>query len=411
VLKKSAATPDGPDHRAPSRLRGVLLVVGIMLLAANLRPALTSVAPLIGQIRADTGMSNGVAGLLTTLPLVAFGALSSAAPGLARRFGMGHALLASMLLLAAGILLRSAGAVWALFLGTAVLGAAIVVGNVLLPGLVKREFPGRAGLMTSVYSTAMGISAALAAGASVPVARLTGVGWRGALALWALPAFLTAVAWLSQLRRGDRPANTSTRSPGVGGLWRSALAWQVTLFMGLQSLAYYVTLTWLPEILREEGLSAARAGWLLALAQAVAIVTMFLGPVLAGRTPSQRGVVTVAVGLSGAGILGLLVAGSTASILWVVLLGLGQGACFSLALTFFALRAPDPQHAAALSGMAQSVGYLLAAAGPSLFGVLRDATHAWTVPLALLLAITACLLIAGLGAARDAHVASPEDTR
>ena len=190
-------------------------------------------------------------------------------------------------------------------------------------------------------------------------------------------------------------------------MWRSALAWQVTLFMGLQSLAYYVTLTWLPEILREDGMNAARAGWMLGITQAVAIVTIFFAPVIAGRRPSQKGVVVAAVSLSGAGTLGLLVAGSTASILWVVLLGLGQGACFSLALTFFALRAPDSEHAAALSGMAQTFGYLLAAAGPSLFGVLRDATHAWTVPLALLVAITACLLIAGLGAARDAYVATP----
>ena len=386
-------------------------MLGFVLLAANLRPALTSVAPLIGLIRTDTGISNGVAGLLTALPLLTFGVLSPIAPRLAHRFGMERVLLASMLVLAVGILLRSAGAVPALFLGTVLLGASIAVGNVLLPSIVKREFPERAGLTTSMYSTAMGISAALAAGASVPLAKLAGVGWRGALALWALPAFLTAVAWLPQLRRSDRPANTSTRGSGVGGLWRSALAWQVTLFMGLQSLAYYVTLTWLPEILIDEGISAARAGWMLALAQAVAIVTMFLGPVLAGRRPSQRGIVAVAAGLSGAGTLGLLVAGSTLSVLWVVLLGLGQGACFSLALTFFALRAPDPQHAAALSGMAQSVGYLLAASGPSLFGVLRDATHAWTVPLALLLAITVCLLIAGLGAARDAQVAAPEDTK
>jgi MFS transporter, CP family, cyanate transporter len=397
-------------HRGGSRLQGVLLVSGIVLLAANLRPALTSVAPLIGEIRTDTGISNGVAGLLTTLPLLAFGVLSPVVPWLARRFGMERLLLASLLVLAAGILLRSAG-VAALFLGTAVLGAAITVGNVLLPGLVKRNFPGRAGLMTSVYSTAMGISAALAAGASVPVASLTGMGWRGALAIWALPAFLAAVAWLPQLRRGDRPADASAPSFGIGGLRRSPLAWQVTLFMGLQSLAYYVTLAWLPEILIEEGMSAGRAGWMLALAQAVAIVTMFLAPVLAGRRPSQRGVVVASVGLSCAGTLGLLVSGSAGSILWVVLLGLGQGACFSLALTFFALRAPDSQHAAALSGMAQSVGYLLAAGGPFLFGVLRDATHAWTVPLALLFAITVCLLLAGLGAARDAHVAAlPEDT-
>jgi MFS transporter, CP family, cyanate transporter len=401
-------TPSRTDDRGPSRrVRGVLLVVGIVLVAANLRPALTSVAPLISQIRTDTGISNGVAGLLTTLPLLAFGLLSPVAPRLARRFGMEHALLASLLLLAAGILLRSAGAVAALFLGTAVLGAAIVVGNVLLPSLVKREFPERAGLMTSVYSTALGISAALAAGVSVPVAQLTGMGWRGSLALWALPAFLAAVASIPQLRRSDHRVDTSAQTSGVSGLWRSVLAWQVTLFMGLQSLAYYVTLTWLPEILGEEGMSAALAGWMLALSQVVAIVTMFLAPVIAGRRPSQQGVVVAAVALSGTGTLGLLIAGSTISALWVVLLGLGQGACFSLALTFFALRAPDPAHAAALSGMAQSVGYLLAAAGPFLFGVLRDATHAWKVPLVLLLAITVCLLIAGLGAARDAHVAAP----
>jgi MFS transporter, CP family, cyanate transporter len=320
---------------------------------------------------------------------------------------MGRTLLVSLLVLAAGILLRSAGTVAVLFLGTAVLGAAIAAGNVLLPGLVKREFPECVGLMTSAYSAALAISATLAAGVSVPIMHLTGVGWRGSLALWALPALVAVIAWMPQIRdnrSADAPAQTSR---GVNGLWRSPLAWQVTLFMGLQSLAYYVTLTWLPEILREEGMSAARAGWMLALAQAVGIVSMFLAPVIAGRRPSQRGVIVAVVTLAGAGALGLLVAGGTAAILWVVLLGLGQGACFSLALTFFALRAPDSQHAAALSGMAQSVGYLLAAAGPFLFGVLRDATHAWKVPLALLLAVTVCLLITGLGAARDARVTAP----
>jgi MFS transporter, CP family, cyanate transporter len=408
MTKRASATAES-GH---SRLRSFLLMLGIVLLAANLRPALTGVPPLIGQIRADTGISNGVAGLLTTLPLLAFGLLSPIAPRVARRFGMERVLLASLLVLAAGILLRWAGAVAALFLGTVVLGAAIAVANVLLPSLVKREFPGHAGLMTSVYSTSLGISAALAAGVSVPLAQLAGIGWRGALAVWAIPALLACVAWLPQRGRIDRPADPSARSsPGVRDLWRSPLAWQVTLFMGLQSLAYYVTLTWLPEILQAEGMGAARAGWMLGLSQAVAIVTMFLAPMIAERRPSQRGVVGVAVGMSGVGALGLLVAGSTASTLWVVLLGLGQGASFSLALTFFALRAPDAGHAAALSGMAQSVGYLLAAGGPFLFGVLRDVTGAWKVPLALLLTVTICLLIAGIGAARDAHVgaSAPEE--
>ncbi len=394
--------------RGPSRTQQALLVLGFVLLAANLRPALTSVAPLIGQIRMDTGISNGVAGLLTGLPLLAFGLLSSIAPRLARRFGMERVLLASMLVLAAGIVLRSEGTVTALFLGTAVLGAAIALGNVLLPGLVKHEFPERAGLMTSVYVTAMAISAAIATGASFPIAGQAGIGWRGSLALWALLALVAAVAWFPKVR-GPDPANASTGTyRRVTGLWRSPLAWQVTLFMGLQALAYYVTLTWLPEILQEEGgMSAAQAGWMLALAQVVVIPSMFLAPVLADRRPSQYGVVVAAVTLTGAGTLGLLVAAGTATALWVVLLGLGQGACFSLALTLFALRAPDPEHAAALSGMAQSVGYLLAAVGPFVFGVLRDATHSWTVPLALLLAVVVSLLVTGLGAARDAHVAEP----
>ena len=406
-------TSQGAGRPGPSRFRVVLVVSAILLLAANLRPALTSVAPLIGQIRTDAGLSNGVAGLLTTLPLLAFGVLSPVAPRLARRFGLERVLLASLLVLAVGILLRSAGAVVTLFLGSAALGAAIAVGNVLLPGLIKRDFPGRAGLMTSVYSTALAISATLAAGVSFPIAQQAGIGWRGSLALWAVPALVAALAWVPQLRDNRQDA-ASVRTPiGVAGLWRSALAWQVTLFMGLQSLAYYVTLTWLPEILREGGMSASRAGWMLALAQAVAIVSMFLAPVIAGRRPSQHGVVAVSAALNGAGVLGLLVAPATAGVLWIVLLGLGQGACFSLALTFFALRASDPEHSAALSGMAQSVGYLFAAFGPSLFGLLRDATHAWKVPLILLFVVVVGILISGLGAARDAQVGQPtgENTR
>ena len=404
MTKKAPATATS-GLRLSSRIRGLLLVLAIVLLAANLRPALTSVAPLIGQIRTDTGVSNGVAGLLTGLPLLAFAVLSPIAPRLARRFDMERVLLASLLVLAVGILLRSAGVVAALFLGTAILGAAIAVGNVLLPSLVKREFPERTGLMTSTYTTALAVSAAIAAGASFPIAYQVDIGWRGSLALWALLALVAAVAWFPQIRSAD-PANASTgTSRGVTGLWGSVLAWQVTLFMGLQSLGYYVVLTWLPEILQEEvGVSASQAGWMLALAQVVVIPAMFIAPVLADRRPSQYSVVVVAVTLTGVGTLGLLVAASTATVLWIVLLGLGQGACFSLALTFFALRAPDSEHAAALSGMAQSIGYLLAAGGPFLFGLLRDVTHAWTVPLTLLVAVTVCLLITGLGAARDAHV-------
>ncbi|HEV2743832.1 MAG TPA: MFS transporter [Rubrobacter sp.] len=401
-------TTDADGRR--DRVRRALVLVAIVLLAANLRPAITSVAPLIERIRADAGVSNGVAGLLTALPLLAFAALSPLAPRLARHFGAERVLIGSMLVLCAGILLRSSGTGAAtLFAGTAVLGAAIAAGNVLLPGLVKEKFSGRIGAATGVYTVAMGTSAAIAAGASVPLTRLLGPGWQASLALWAAPALLAAVAWAPLLGRGGRNPETQgqARASPAAGLWRSPLAWQVTAFMGLQSLGYYATLTWLPEILREGGTSAEAAGWLLALSQAVAIPAMFVAPVAAGRSTSQRGVVAVAVALIGAGVLGLLLFGAAGGILWVTLLGLGQGACFSLALTLFALRAADPDQAAALSGMAQSFGYLLAALGPTVFGVLRDATGSWTLPLALLLVITACLLAAGLGAGRDARVGLP----
>lgn len=401
-------TTDADGRR--DRVRRALVLVAIVLLAANLRPAITSVAPLIERIRADAGVSNGVAGLLTALPLLAFAALSPLAPRLARHFGAERVLIGSMLVLCAGILLRSSGTGAAtLFAGTAVLGAAIAAGNVLLPGLVKEKFSGRIGAATGAYTVAMGTSAAIAAGASVPLTRLLGPGWQAPLALWAAPALLAAVAWAPLLGRGGRNPETQgqARASPAAGLWRSPLAWQVTAFMGLQSLGYYATLTWLPEILREGGTSAEAAGWLLALSQAVAIPAMFVAPVAAGRSTSQRGVVAVAVALIGAGVLGLLLFGAAGGILWVTLLGLGQGACFSLALTLFALRAADPDQAAALSGMAQSFGYLLAALGPTVFGVLRDATGSWTLPLALLLVITACLLAAGLGAGRDARVGPP----
>jgi MFS transporter, CP family, cyanate transporter len=240
---------------------------------------------------------------------------------------MERVLLASMLVLAAGILLRSAGAAPALFLGTAVLGAGIAIGNVLLPGLVKREFPERVGLMTSTYSTVLAVSAAIAAGASFPVAGQVGLGWQEALALWAILAFVAAAAWLPQVRYARRANASPAVTQGVSGPWRSALAWQVTLFMGLQSLGYYVALTWLPQILQEEAdMTDARAGWMLALAQVVGIASMFFAPVLAGRSPSHHGVVLAAVTLTGAGALGLLVAAEIATVLWVVLLGLGQGA-------------------------------------------------------------------------------------
>jgi MFS transporter, CP family, cyanate transporter len=387
-----------------------------VLAGANLRAALTAVGPLVGEIRADTGISGGGAGLLTTLPLICFGAFSLLAPVLARGIGTRRALTGGLILLAAGIALRSAPPVAALFAGTVVLGLAIAIENVLLPSLVKREFPAHTGLLMGIYITVMNFGAALGSGVSVPLALQAGFGWRGALGIWAPLALVAVVAWLPLLR-GDTPASASAasaedagRGSASGGLWKSPLAWQVTLFMGLQSFVFYASIAWLPEVLRGYGLSAAQAGWMVSFMQFVGIPAALFAPILAGRRPSQRGYLAASAVLSGAGILGLLIpggAGGAATVLWVSLLGIGQGAAISLALTLFALRTADAKEAAALSGMAQSVGYLLAATSPFLFGVLHDLTRSWSLPLALLFAVAVGMLLVGVMAGRDAYV-TPE---
>ena len=401
--------------RSPSIRTGAragLLAASILLLASNLRAALTSVGPLVGEIHADTGISHGLAGLVTTLPLLAFSAMSSQAPRLARRYGVERTLLASMVVLTAGILARSSGPVAALFGGTVLVGLAIAAGNVLLPGLVKRDFPARTGWMTGLYSGAMGVLAALAVAVAVPLADGLGLGWRGSLACWAAPAAVAAIVWVPMARRPEAPGPRPSGSPdpevpreGRRSLWRSGLAWQVTLYMGLQSLVFYSAITWLAEILRDRGLSASAAGWLVSVAQFASLLTSLIAPPLATRRRSQRSYTTVSALLSVAGFGGLLFAGRSLLPLWCVLIGLGQGAMFSLALTMFALRAPDARGAAELSGMAQTIGYLLAASGPTALGLVHDLTGAWTIPIASLAATAAAILIAGLFAGRDALVA------
>ncbi|ASS74653.1 MFS transporter [Tumebacillus algifaecis] len=388
-----------------SKKVGLLLILGIVFIAANLRGAITGVGPLIGAIRADTGLSNTIAGLLTTLPLLAFAALSPLAPKIARRIGTENTLFAGIALLAAGIILRSVPSVAALFVGTALIGFAIAIGNVLLPSLIKRDFQHRVGLMTGLYTLAMCAFASLGSGLSVPLSEGLELGWRLSLMCWALLAIVALFIWYPQVRPLPTDATEPSRStPRDTRLFKSALAWQVTLFMGLQSFAFFAAVAWLPELLHSRGISETTAGWMVSLMQLVSLPATFFVPVLAGRRKSQRGLVTAMVTVFFIGYGGLLWAGNSLLMLWILLLGLGQGASISLALTFLALRAPNARVAADLSGMAQSVGYLLAACGPFLFGFLHDLTHAWTASLLVLLLSNVALLGAGLGAARDQKV-------
>lgn len=378
--------------------QSILLIAGIILIAINLRPALASVGPLINSIRAATGLSSAMIGFLTTLPLLAFGFISILTPVFTQKFGMEVTLAAALVMIAAGILLRIIPLYVALFGGTLILGIGIAFGNVLLPALIKRDFPEHTGIMTSVYSGALIIGAAIAAGVTVPLANQ--IGWRWALAAWALPAVLAFFVWLPQLRHKTRPKHSRKLSQSIKHLGGNVLAWQTALYLGLQSLTFYVILAWLPDLLQSRGLSPAYAGWMLSLSQFTGFIGGLLLPFWAEKLDDQRLPVTVLIVLETVGLIGVLSVSTQMTALWVGLLGFSLSGNYSLGLLFLVLRTSDSESAAELSGMAQSVGYLLAATGPVLFGLLHDVTHSWQIPLLTLFGVVLCKLLAGLGAAR-----------
>ncbi|TCP54454.1 CP family cyanate transporter-like MFS transporter [Tumebacillus sp. BK434] len=393
------------DSNATIQKNSMLLLFGIILIASNLRGAITAVGPLVGEIRIDTGLSNTFAGMLTTLPLLAFAAISPLAPKIARRFGTENTLFGGLLLLAAGILLRSAPSAGALIGGTMLIGFAIAVGNVLLPSLIKRDYAHRVGKITGLYTLAMCGFASLGSGLSVPLSEGLGLGWQLSLMSWALLAVLGILLWYPQVR--PLPVSTEREQAAEQvnrSLWKSPLAWQVTLFMGLQSFGFFAAVSWLPELLHSRGLSPAAAGWMVSFMQIIGLPATFFVPVLAGRRPSQRRLVLALASVFFIGYAGLFWESATFVWLWVLLLGIGQGGSISLALTFLALRAQTPRAAAELSGMSQSLGYLLAASGPFLFGWLHDLTGGWTASLLVLVLSNVGLLAAGLGAGRDKKV-------
>src|SRR4051794_798061 len=323
------------------------------------------------------------------------------APRVARRIGTEGAVAVLALTIVAGILLRLIPGIRALFAGTLVAGLGIALGNVLVPSLIKRDFPARqVGLMTGGYTMAISGGGALAAALTIPAEEAIGRGWRPALAVWALPALLAAALWVPWIRRG-RPAASAAPLPS---LWRNRLAWQVTAFMGIQSLLFYSCLSWLPALLRSEGIERGAAGALLSVMLLTAIPTCLLVPVWASRAHDQRPAIAVTLAVYAAGLTGLLVAPGAAPALWATLLGFAQGALLALAFLMFGLRAPDQEHAAQLSAMAQTLGYAVAAAGPLLLGALHEATGGWTTPVAVLLALLLPLLAAGMAAGRARQV-------
>lgn len=379
-----------------------LLLVGIVFIALTLRSPLTTVGPLISSIRDSLGISNVLAGFLTTIPLLAFAIISPFAPKLARRFGMELTLFGSLILLTAGIIIRSLGTIPALLIGTFLLGLAIAFGNVLLPSLIKLSFPLQIGLMTGIYSVSMNLSASIAIGVSVPLAQ-TAFGWQGALGMWSILALVALLVWLPQLKNKRLAAIPEVAKEKIP-LWRSPLAWSVTLFMGFQSLLFYTTSAWLPEVLKAQGISADNAGWLVSLLQFSQLPITFIIPIIAGKVKDQRMIVVGVTVLYIIGYGGVLLDITALTALWMIMIGLAGGAAFGLAMMFFTLRTQTPQEAANLSGMAQSFGYALAAVGPVLFGLLHDSTGGWTIPMFILIFASVIVLLSGMSAGRNVLV-------
>ena len=386
----------GVEPPLAARTAHVALVgAAVVLVALNLRTAVTSVPPILS----DLGLSPTRESLLATLPVALFGLGAGAAPVLRRRLGEERAIFCALVLLLSGVIVRGLWPGAGLFPATVCACTGIAVINVLLPSFVRRRFPERVGTMMGLHTMALIAGASFAAGLTVPLREAVGGSNGVALGVWALPVALAVLAWMPLVReRADQRPGSQGEAPS---LWRSALAWQVTLFMGLQSLTYFAPLSWLPTIYREQGIDEAAAGGLLSVFNALGIVTSLAAPVLAARMRDQRGAVTATVALTVTGLVGLLLAPGSGALAWAVLLGLGQGAALSLALLMIVLRAGDDETAARLSGMAQGVGYTLAAVGPLGVGLLRAVSGGWTVPLLALLAIVAIELLVGLLAGRD----------
>ncbi|MGA5897395.1 CynX/NimT family MFS transporter [Streptomyces venetus] len=406
----------GPStHAWPKRL----LVLGIVLSALNLRPAITSLGALLEEVRDGLGMSGSVAGLLTSVPPLCFALFGVMAPRLARRFGPGAVVCAGMVAIATGLLIRPYAGGTAGFLAASALALmGIAVSNVLMPVIVKHWFPDRVGSMTGLYSMALALGTSLAAAVTVPLTDALGGSWQSGLALWAGLAVAAILPWLPFVRgrvsapgaeaeREERQASASAdptreEAPRLR-ITRSRTAWALAVFFGLQATAAYITMGWMAQIFRDAGVPAGTAGLLLAVTMAMGIPLAFVIPRLATRLPHQ-GPIVLALGVCGlAGYAGLYLAPAAGAWAWALLLGVANCA-FPLALTMVGMRARTGPGVAQLSAFAQSTGYLISIPGPLLVGVLYQHSGGWGLPIALMSALMIPQMVVGFLAGRDRTV-------
>lgn len=385
-----------PSSQSQRRV-GVGLVLAVLLVALNLRIAVTSLGALLDHL-GEIGVSPTVQGLLTSLPVLCFALVGATAMAVTRRLGVDRGLALALVVLASGLVLRVLDGTPALLVGTFVACSGIALANVLIPAIVKEHFPGRVGAMTGAYTAVLSVGSAAGAALAVPLTNATD-SWRLGLGLWAFVAVAALLAWLPFAH--GRPERRTT-APGAS-LWRSPTAWAVTVLFGTQSLLAYVMMSWLPSLYADAGFSDETAGLLLAVSIVLGVPFFFVAPNIAGRVRHQGHLIAALTGLTIAGWAGLAVAPAGGAWVWAALLGAG-GAVFPVVLLCFALRTTSAADTAALSTMGQSVGYLIAAGGPFLVGVLHHATDSWTLPCALLVALGVVQVCVGYLAGRPVTI-------
>ncbi|MFJ3106368.1 CynX/NimT family MFS transporter [Streptomyces sp. NPDC086835] len=383
-----------------------LVLVGIVLAALNLRPAITSLGALLEEARTGLHMSGSVAGMLTSVPPLCFALFGTAAPRLARRFGPGAVLCAGMAAIATGLVVRPFAGGTAGFLAASALALmGIAVSNVLMPVIVKRYFPGRVGSMTGLYSMALALGTSVAAAATVPITNALGGSWRVGLAAWALLAAVAVLPWLGLVRDRDREDGAARTAQGDGSapaprITRSPTAWALACFFGLQATGAYITMGWMPQIFRDAGVSAQTAGVLLAVTMVMGVPLAFVIPRLATRL-NQQGPIAIGLGLCGlTGYLGLLLAPAAGAWAWALLLGISN-CSFPLALTMIGMRSRTGAGVVRLSAFVQSTGYLISIPGPLLVGVLYQHSGGWGLPIGLMAALLVPQIAMGVLAGRD----------
>lgn len=390
-----------------SRLQRALVVVGIAVLAFNLRPAAVSVGPVLDEIHDGLGLNAPETGLLTALPVLSFAIFGALAPRFARVLGIHRVTLLALAAVAVGLWLRSrADSPLAFLLLSFVSLVGMAVANVVLPSLVKLHFPDRVGLLTSLYSTFLALGLTSASVLTVPIAEGGSDGgtidWRLGIGVWAATAALAAIPWLALVRH-DRKEAGEPRHLRLAEVARTRIGWVMALFFGLQSLQAYVIFGWFAKLYRDAGFSASTAGLLLGVATGISIPLSFLIPSLTVRVRDQRVLLTAIMAFYPVGYLGLLVAPVGGAWVWAV--AVGTGTCtFPFILTLIGLRARTPEGTAVLSGFTQSVGYLVSVVGPFGVGILHDATDGWTVPLWVLVGLCVPQYLLGLLASRPAYL-------